>query len=77
LLEWFSGEGHKTPNHSNSSTVKLAPIMYSQCQAWENAQDQVVSAFDFIIIIIVIIIFIKLVKLVSPKAITLTKQLQK
>jgi len=36
--------------------------MYSQCQAWENAQDQVVTGFDFIIIII----FIKLVKRVTP-----------
>jgi len=58
--------------------VKPAPNMYSQCQAWENAKDQVVTGFDFIIIIIVIIIFIKLVKLVLPKAITtLTKQLRK
>jgi len=36
--------------------------MYSQCQAWENVQGQVVTGFDFIIIII---IFIKLVKRVT------------
>ena len=62
LLEWLSVEGHKIPYHNNSGTVKPAPNMYSQFQAWPNVQDQVVTGFDFIIINITIIICIKLVK---------------